>query len=267
MMSFRRQLEEIMKKKEEMRTSVFNGAEMVWVLWETKKEIVDRLLPPPLEPLDKPIALAFIANYPSHSYGVPYTEAALMLRCQYKDELGNYFLAMPLTDDRACFAGREIWGFPKKIANVVFEKKDGEFYGYSERLGVKNIEIHFKITGKFNDEETPKIVSDIQMIPKRGKGTVNYLFKHFEHPSKEGFDYNPWLVKQVTKSKMKSMQMGEAEIKLHSTIHDPWAEVEIVRVLGGMYLQSENEMFPGEILTEVDPKEFLPYSFIRWDWY
>ena len=63
------------------------------------------------------------------------------------------------------------------------------------------------------------------------------------------------------------MQMGVAELTLNSTIHDPWAEIEVVKVLGGMYLQSENEMFPGEVLTEVDSKEFLPYSFIKWDWY
>lgn len=266
-MSFKRNLDEIKQKKEEMVTSVFKGAEMLWVLWETKKEVIERVLPPPLEPLERPIALAFVANYPSHSYGLPYTEAALLIRCQYKGELGNYFLSMPLTDDRATFAGREIWGFPKKLANVHFEKNGNELYGYSERLGTKNIEVRLKLTGKFNDEETPKIVSEIQMIPKRGKGTINYLFKHFIHPTKEGFDYNPWLVKQTTKSKIKTMQMGEAEIKLNSTIHDPWGEIEIVRVLGGMYLQSENEMFPGEVLTEVDPEEFLPYSYIKWDWY
>ena len=266
-MSFKRPLDEIKKKKEEMRTSVFEGAEMVWVLWETKEEVVERILPPPLEPIERPIALAFVANYPSHNYGVPYTEAALILRCQYEGELGNYFLAMPLTDDRACFAGREIWGFPKKIADVHFEMKDEQFHGYSERLGTKNIEVRVDFASKFNDEETPNIVSEIEMIPKRGKGTVNYLFKHFPHPTKEGFDYDPWLVKQVTKSKIKSMKMGEAEITLNSTIHDPWGEVEVVRVLGGMYLQSENEMFPGEVMTEVDPKEFLPYSYIRWDWY
>lgn len=266
-MSFRRELEDIKKKKEEMITSVFKGAEMVWVLWETKKKVVERVLPPPLEPLNRPIALAFVANYPSHSYGLPYTEAALILRCKYKGELGNYFLAMPLTDDRATFAGREIFGFPKKIANVHFEKNGNEIYGFSERNGVKNIEVKLNITGKFNDVETPKIVSEIQMIPKRGKGTVNYLFKHFPHPTKEGFDYTPWLIKQVTKSKIKSMQMGEAEITLNSTIHDPWGEIEVVKILGGMYLQSENEMFPGEILTEVDPDEFLPYSYIKWDWY
>ncbi|MFO7794879.1 MAG: acetoacetate decarboxylase family protein [Promethearchaeati archaeon] len=266
-MSFRRSLEDIKKKKEEMRTSLFKGAEMIWVLWETKQEIINRVLPPPLEPIDRPIALAFVANYPSHSYGLPYTEAALILRCQFKGELGNYFLAMPLTDDRATFAGREIWGFPKKIANVHFKKKNNEIYGYSERLGVKNIEIELKLTGKFNDEETPKIVSEIQMIPKRGKGTTNYLFKHFIHPTKEGFDYNPWLVKQKTTSKIKAMQMGEATINLKSTIHDPWGEIEIVKILGGMYLQSENEMFPGEIVAEVEAEKFLPYSYIKWDWY
>ena len=130
-MSFKRELEDIKKKKEEMRTSVFKGAEMMWVLWETKREVIEHVLPAPLEPIERPIALAFVANYPSHSYGLPYREAALIIRCQFKGELGNYYLAMPLTDDRATFAGREIWGFPKKMANVHFEKNGDEVYGYS----------------------------------------------------------------------------------------------------------------------------------------
>ena len=33
------------------------------ITWETKPEIVERLLPPPLEPSDRPIAQAYVALF------------------------------------------------------------------------------------------------------------------------------------------------------------------------------------------------------------
>jgi acetoacetate decarboxylase len=174
---------------------------------------------------------------------------------------------MPVTDDRAMIGGREIFGFPKKIANVKLTRKGNEVYAFSERLGIKNIEINAKLTGKFNDPETPKIIKEIGLLPGRRKNAVNYNFKYFPAPNKEGFDYNPWLVKQETAVSPKSMEMGEVDIELNSTVHDPWGEVEIVKVLGALYLKTDNTMLPGQKLTEVDPDEFLPYSYIKWDWY
>ena len=96
---------------------------------------------------------------------------------------------------------------------------------------------------------------------------IKFLTSITEQARKQGFDYNPWLVRQETKLGPKSMEMGEVEIILKSTPHDPWAEVEVVKPLGALYLTGENVMLPGEKIAEVDPDEFLPYSYGKWDWY
>jgi len=266
-MSFKKSLEEIKKKKEKLRTTVFKDAEMLTVLWETKMEIVERLLPPPLEPVSMPVVMAFIVHYPSTNQGLPYYEGALTLRCQYEGTPGNYYLAMPVTDDRAMIGGREIFGFPKKMANVHLERNDKEVYAYTERLGVKNMEIKADLSQKFNNPDTPKIIKELGLLPGRRKNTINYNYKYFPAPNKKGFDYNPWLVRQETSVSPKGMEMGHAEISLNSTPHDPWAEVEIVDIYGALYLKTDNEMLPGEKLAEVDPDDYLPYSYYKWDWY
>jgi len=266
-MSFKKNLDEIKEKKIKLRTTIFKNAEMITVLWETKKEIVERLLPPPLEPASRPIAMCFVVRYPSTNQGLPYNEAALILRCKYKEEQGNYYLSMPVTDDRALIGGREIFGFPKKIANVVLKRNDNQIHAYSERLGVKNIEIHAKLTGKFNDPETPKLIKELDLLPGRRKNTINYNFKYFPHPTKEGFDYDPWLVRQETAVRPQFFKMGEAEIFLNSTVHDPWAEIEIVKIYGALYMLTDNEMLPGSVIAQVDSERFLPYSYNKWDWY
>jgi acetoacetate decarboxylase len=265
--SFKKSLEEIEQKKQTLRTTIFENTEMLTILWETKEEIVENLLPFPLEPVDRPIVLAFIANYSSTNQGLPYYEGALTLRCQFKGEMGNYYLAMPVTDDRAMIGGREIFGFPKKMANVYLNRIDNKVHAYSERLGVKNIEVNANLTGKFNDPETPKLIKELGLLPGRKKNTVNYNFKYFPAPTKDGFDYSPWLVRQETAVQPKSLEMGEADVKLNSTVHDPWAEIEIVKILGALYLRTDNIMYPGQKVAEVDSEEFLPYSYSKWDWY
>ena len=266
-MSFKRDRNEIAKKSEELINSEFANAEMLTLLWETKPEIIERILPAPLEPVERPLVCAFVAYYPSTNQGQPYYESALYIRAKFKEEHGNYFLAMHVDDDRAMIGGREICGFPKKMATISLQRKQTFVNAYSERLGTRNLEAEVELAGKFNDSKMATILSQFKILPTKKKGTINYNFKYFSSPDKTGFDYNPRLVRQETLVKPISMEMGVAKIRLNSSIHDPWAELEIVKILGALYLKTNNTMLPGTVVSEVDPQEFLPYSFIKLDWY
>ena len=46
---------------------------------------------------------------------------------------------------------------------------------------------------------------------------------------------------------------------------DPWADVEVVKVLGAIYTVGDNTMLPGSVVAEVDPTEFVPYAFMKID--
>ena len=260
---------------------------MLSIFWETKPEIIERILPPPLEPISLPIVIAFLANYPEATQGQPYLESALMIRCKYQGIPGNYFLAMHVNDDRAMVGGREACGFPKKMANLFLKEDGNTIEGYSERIGTKNLEVKVELSEKYNnvaellpklndpefrkaqnDPEFLKKVIDIKYLPSRKRGSISYNFKYFPKPSRDGFDYDPRLVQQETKVKVKSLRVGKVTyLKLGSSSHDPWGEVEVVNLLGALYTKSDNIMLTGEVVAEVDPKEFLPYSYINWDWY
>ena len=75
----------------------FYDAEVLTVYFETKQEVVTRLLPPPLKPAALPIGAAFVANYPKTNFGVSYLESALFLLAQYGGEDGVYCLAITAT--------------------------------------------------------------------------------------------------------------------------------------------------------------------------
>jgi acetoacetate decarboxylase len=188
----------------------FYNAEMLTVMWETKREIVKRILPPPLKPTRRPLAKAFVAYYPKTNFCPSYYEAGLFLRATFKGVKGNYCLAMPVTNDMAMAVGREEFGYPKKLANIEFKRSGNSAKGHIERHGLL----------------------------------------------RERVILRPSLAK-----------WGEAEVTLSPSDYDPWAEVEIVKMLGAVYTVGNNTMLRGSVVAEADPVAFAPYSLLKWDWW
>ena len=263
-MGFVKTLQEIMSFNRP--TADFYGAEMLTILWETKPAIAAKLLPPPLQPTSQPIAMAFVANYPRTNFDVTYKESALFLRAVHNGEEGGYCLAMPVTNDIAMAAGREVFGFPKKMANIHFKRDGHSVEGWTERRGVRFMEVRAKLTGKFNDPAAQEIVMAARNVEADGSmKAISYNFKHFPAPEGTSFDYNPRLVKQETILRPKEILFGEAEIIFKPSNYDPWAEVEVVKMLGALYTVGDNSMLRGKSVAEVGLMEFAPYAFLKWD--
>ena len=230
--------------------------------FETNPEILEKLIPPPLKPAPMPLGAAFIAQYPKTNIGITYQESALFLYVEYNGEQGIYPLSVPVTDDMALILGRELFGYPKKIAKVGFEREGDDVRGWSERHGIRFFEVTAKLTGKFNDTSAQQLMTERM---KSNPDVSVFNFKYFPAPEGEGFDYNPRLVRGVVKRNPKSIEMGEAELKFTLSDHDPWSDVEIVRVIGAVYTVTNNTLLPGSVVDEVEPSEFLPYSFMKLD--
>jgi len=261
-MGFVKSYEEIAKAYRE--TGEFYDAEMLAVVWETKPEIVARLLPPPLKPSSRPLALAFVANYPRTNFGVTYLEAALFLRAELNGEAGVYCLSMPVTNDMAMAGGREVYGYPKKIARIELNRNGQDVEGWAERHGVRFFEIRAKLTGKFNVEGAQNTFSEI--LSGNGESVVvAYNFKHFPAPEGGAFDYHPRLIREEVEFRPSSIEGGEAEIVMKPSDFDPWAEVEVVKLLGAIHTKGNNSMQKGKVVAEADPAEFAPYAFLKWD--
>jgi acetoacetate decarboxylase len=246
--------------------AVFYNADMLFAFWQTKPEIIEHLLPPPLEPAGLPLASAFIADYPRTSFGPPYQEAALFVSAQHDGIAGSYCLAMPVTGDLAMAAGRERFGFPKKIAQQIQLQQTGdEMHGFVERNGSRFVEMSFT-PDEQGVEEFFKAAITESFGFQTGAGAGTYLFKHFLAPDKAGFDYPPRLILQHTIFNPRTLQWGVADVKLFHSDCDPWEEVEVVNMLGGMRIIGDNTMLAGKVVAETDPEQFMPYAYTRWDW-
>jgi acetoacetate decarboxylase len=224
------------------------GARMLGVVYETKPEIAKRLLPPPLELADAAGGMMFIAEYPETNLGPGYREAALFLRCRYNGEQGSYCLAMPIdSEESRLYNGRDIWGFPKKMASIHLEKNGQQVLGWVERHGIRFVEVKATLAGT------------LPALPPTGP---NFLFKASPRIDlKPGFDGPVLLCRQWTDVKMKSLEIGSAQVAFKESSYDPWAEVEFTKVVAAFFLVSDITMQPGKVLGEVDGNAYLPYYF------
>ena len=226
----------------------FKGARMLGASFETRPELIARLLPPPLSPADAPLATVFIAEYPETNLGPGYREAALLLRCQHAGEVGTYCLSMPIDSEEVrCTNGRDIFGFPKKLARIHLEREGEVARGWVERHGVRFFEL--KVT----------LMSSLPELPPTGP---SFLFKASPRVDlRPGFDGPVLLCRQDTELSTKSVEVGMPELTFRESARDPWAELEVVSPLAGFYLVSDNTMRPGAVVAEVDGAAYLPHYF------
>ncbi|MHA1803927.1 MAG: acetoacetate decarboxylase family protein [Promethearchaeota archaeon] len=262
-MSFVKTPEEI-EQKFRMESGDFYDAEMLVIYWETKEDIIKRLLPPPLKPAKHPVASAFVANYPRTNFGVSYKEAALFIHAEHEGIVGMYCLSMPVDNDIALILGRETFGYPKKLATMHLKKEGDNVEGWFERHGIRVFEGRARLTNKPNTTDALKILMELGLNPSKPSSTV-YNFKFFAAPDLINLDYNPRLMREEITMKPSMMKIGEGTVKLNFSEKDPWSEVEVVRELGALYLVSDNSMRPGTIVAEIDQETFRPYAYIKID--
>ena len=245
---------------ERLESADFYDAETLSIIWETRQEVVERLLPVPLEPFETPVARAYVCRFPRTNFGISYQETALMLLCQYKGEVGVYILAMHVDNDMAMALGREMFGYPKKMAEINFKRGRMGASGWGKRRGIKVVEMQSKIMKSISEEEA----IEMQLGANEGQNPV-FLFKHFPAQDAEGFDYQPRLVSGPVAYSRKSIAVGHGKISFEPSEYDPWNEVEVVKMLGATLTVGDQSMLKGEVLAEVDSEEFKPYSYLKWD--
>jgi acetoacetate decarboxylase len=202
-----------------------------------------------------------VGNYPKTNFGLPYKESAIFLGAEYEGDLGFHCLSMPVTDDMAMAGGRELGGYPKKIANIELKKDNDSRSGWTERHGIRFMELQANFPGVYNELKMQEFTD---LIDKNG-GMIVFNYIHGRKPVDDTFQPTFHLTKEFITTDRQSLEIGEAKVILNESKHDPWAEIEVVEVLGAFYTVSNNVMQGGTILTEVDPISFASYAFRMWD--
>lgn len=117
----------------------FRDAQAMTIAYETDAEAAAALLPEGLDlPLPAMARLMFV-RYPFSTFG-PYNEAILGVECLWQGEPRFYIAHIAVTEVPPLVAGREVWGYPKKMAHIEIAREAEFLTGTLERpLGVRLI--------------------------------------------------------------------------------------------------------------------------------
>jgi acetoacetate decarboxylase len=110
----------------------YRNAQAVSIKFETDPEAALDALPAPLELCDPASANLSFYWYPFSTFG-PYHEAILRLYAQYDGKPLTYIAQIFVDTEPPMLAGREVWGYPKKLANIAFTRDKDMIVGTLER--------------------------------------------------------------------------------------------------------------------------------------
>jgi acetoacetate decarboxylase len=213
-------------------------------LFKTTPETLQALVPPPLIP--NPDSLLFIyfaqLNVVSPSRFC-YLEVGIGVPASFSDAAGQYAVYLYLDKAGAIVPGREIYGWPKKDAEISFtEDKDG-IAAQVIRDGILIANATLSLLQKVDQiHEQPRAPwFNLKQIPSIKKNA-------------------PPDVKQLTstmiESEMKELYTGSATLKLGSSASDPLGDIPILAVLEGRFTVDDITLGYGDViydyLVEID---------------
>jgi acetoacetate decarboxylase len=94
----------------------FVNREYLIVTYRTDREALRAVVPEPLD-IDEPIVKYEFIRMPDSTGFGDYTESGQVIPVEFEGKPGGYVHSMYLNDDAPIAGGRELWGFPKKLAS------------------------------------------------------------------------------------------------------------------------------------------------------
>jgi acetoacetate decarboxylase len=110
----------------------YRNAQAVSIKFETDAEAALEVLPEPLELIEPASANLSFYYYPFTTFG-PYHECILRLYARFDGKPLTYVQQIFVDTEPPMLAGREIWGYPKKLAKIGFTRDRDMILGSLER--------------------------------------------------------------------------------------------------------------------------------------
>jgi acetoacetate decarboxylase len=151
----------------------FINREYFIISYETDMDALRAIVPEPLKPENALVHYEFIRMPDSSGFG-DYTESGQVISVRDMDgRIGNYTHSMYLDDEGPIAGGREIWGFPKKLARPKLGVD-----GNDTLLGTVDYGTQRIATGTMGYKHR---MLDIETERAKLANTPNYLLKIIPH--------------------------------------------------------------------------------------
>ena len=188
----------------------------------------------------------------------PYNEVILQIPCLYKGEPYLYVPSIYVTTDQALASGRELSGFPKKLATIELDSSGAQFTGSLERHGGRVASISFKQQNMLFSVPLPakeKVVlpppfDQLLVLPEptgRPQGLQFRIATTRFIP--EGIA--PQHIESLWKWEQGTVWAGEGSIEYAPSDAEPLAKLPVVGVFASILFRGDLACYGAQMLTEM----------------
>ncbi|MFW9793436.1 MAG: acetoacetate decarboxylase family protein [Candidatus Thorarchaeota archaeon] len=205
-------------------------------MFNPPEDSIQALLPPPLRPSQLPLAALMFGEMPCKEAGT-FMESGLLVQCIFdnpetkEEEVGVFFATNYVDTDVAMAGGREIWGYPRKLAKISLNwRKD-------------------TITGKVVRDKTTiyKAVCKMEDEGAWIDSGPNINAKVIPSPSGQGYDLAV-LTAAYNEYAIKNGRSGEVRIEINGGPRDDYSPVKIETPMIGQYFDCDMVVPPAKVV-------------------
>jgi len=216
----------------------FKNREFLIITYRTDMDALRAVVPEPLEIMEPLVKFEFINMPDSTGFG-SYTESGQIIHVKLDGVSGSYAHAMYLNDHPPIAGGRELWGFPKKLATPKLEIEIDTLVG---TLEYGSVEIAKATMGFKHREVNPALVMASLAAP-------NYLLKIIPHV--DGSVRICELVRYYTTHvSLKGAWTGPATLELHPHALAPVFELPVLEVISTIHFVADLTLGLGEVVYD-----------------
>jgi acetoacetate decarboxylase len=214
----------------------YKKARMMRFDYVTDAEAAAELLPEQLSLPDTAAASLTFVDYPWSTLG-PYHEAILGIQALYGDQELSYLTHLILDSAAPILAGREIYGFPKKMGCVEFVTQEDVMAAYVERpkgMRICSGEMRIEQALPPLPDGTPLQACALRVIPSPEEGKTHSLVE---------------LIQTDLITSSVEMWTGPGSCRMTGTSAlDPWHRLPVKEMLNSVYMVCDFELGFGRIL-------------------
>ncbi len=216
----------------------FVGREFLIITYRTDPAVLRRLVPEPLE-VDEPLVkFEFIRMPDSTGFG-DYTESGQVIPVSFQGRKGGYSHCMFLNDHPPIAGGRELWGFPKKLAEPHLKAEIDELVG---TLDYGPVRVATATMGYKHKQADAAAVKAALAAP-------NFLLKIIPH-----VDGTPRICELVEyyleDIDLKGAWTGPAALSLMPHALAPVAELPVLEVVSAVHILSDVTLGLGKVVHD-----------------
>jgi acetoacetate decarboxylase len=208
------------------------------IVFRTAPAALQALLPPRLIPNPDALAFVYVSEFHVVSPGPGmYMEAGLGIPTFFEQTAGNYFVYLYLDSTLGVVAGREIWGFPKKDADISITAANGFYNASVIQDGMEIIHASVNATSQVKPITYQPDLSgfNLKIIPSVRKNHSSDIMQ---------------LTSATISTTTKELYTGEATLSFSSIATNKLADIPILGIISGQRSITDMVLDCGDVLYD-----------------